>query len=539
MVLGGCGYFDSKRGFIITLLLLMIIGSAARLFYANNFPLSGDEAGVGVLQATGQTIFYTNYDKDKIVPAKTYLDMMNYDDKFTLNDLKISLTSVAGMHPPFYYVVIRYFIKYFGNELLALRGLSVLLSILIIPYGYLLGKELHSSTFGLLTAFLLTFSIYIVKYSVMVRPYPFVGFLSILTTYYAIRIIKDGFTKASIFNGVMYIIFTTMGMYSLYHYVFVIVFQFCLIGISFLQINNKSKKKILGVIALFAFPVLFFLPWLPCLIQQIPLVSLGCFYFNEDNSYLTAGYQLFWNLFIRRLRGVLPDGIEPIMCYIAICLTLYGFYRFYILNRLTKSFTISFVLYLAIYIAVEKYKDMNTLAYEKYLFFIVPVLCLAIAALLLSIPDKKLKTIIISLFMLVYSVSVIGEINGFKIYDGPDLRVPKECYSKSLDNGERVLLIINSKRMRYVFSLIHTLRDKLDNLDILYTRPGFGDTRPSGLDLSGKDYDTVFIMNQIDESQEMYSKNEIANLYSWIGGELIYAKGYVDSVDTIYCISKK
>ena len=107
----------------IALFLLIIFATVLRIYFGYDLPLSGDEVGVGVLQATGQAIAYRDYVNAtpagvfSINEIKKYID---HSENYGVKDVLLSLR-YAGMHPPFYYVVLHYVIKFLNNNTITLR----------------------------------------------------------------------------------------------------------------------------------------------------------------------------------------------------------------------------------------------------------------------------------------------------------------------------------------------------------------------------------------------------------------------------------
>lgn len=104
------------------LILIVVFAGILRLAYAYGLPLSGDEAGIGVLQATGKMSAYMSW-KNRIlkgaVPAEEIKKFILFSKDYSLKDIFRSLSEYDGMHPPFYYILLHYLLKYFGNGALS------------------------------------------------------------------------------------------------------------------------------------------------------------------------------------------------------------------------------------------------------------------------------------------------------------------------------------------------------------------------------------------------------------------------------------
>lgn len=65
-----------------------------------------------------------------------------------LKDTIRSLAVEDSQHPPLYYILLRYWVKLFGNSITAIRSLSILFGLLAFPCLYWLCLELFQSSFG-------------------------------------------------------------------------------------------------------------------------------------------------------------------------------------------------------------------------------------------------------------------------------------------------------------------------------------------------------------------------------------------------------
>ena len=95
----------------------------------------------------------------------------------------------AGMYdhnPPAFYWI-EHFMLYFGSGETVLRFIPALAGMCTIPVFYLLGKEFHNRTTGILAAALLTFSAFHINYSQEARPYTLLLFLFSLALLFYLR----------------------------------------------------------------------------------------------------------------------------------------------------------------------------------------------------------------------------------------------------------------------------------------------------------------------------------------------------------------
>ena len=89
----------------LIILVIVVTAGILRIVYAIDIPLSGDEVGVGVLQASGQAGTYIQQLPKEFVPIREILKFVRYSEDFGVKDVFSSLR-FHGMHPPFYYLIL-------------------------------------------------------------------------------------------------------------------------------------------------------------------------------------------------------------------------------------------------------------------------------------------------------------------------------------------------------------------------------------------------------------------------------------------------
>ena len=224
----------------VLVIFIVVLAAILRIAFAMGIPLSGDEV-VSVLQATGQAATYQNNHWPDNVPLSELKDLISYSEDYSVRDIFISLRD-AGMHPPFYYIVLRYLLKYIGNDAFILRLSSIVFSLFSIVCIYQLGRTVCNDKVGLLSALVLAISAYGIEYGAMVRPYPLAMLLSIVATAQVYQLCKDGefdFLKS---KTILYMIIILIGLYTIYHFVFVVIFHLVMVVAH--NIRNNSAVRL-------------------------------------------------------------------------------------------------------------------------------------------------------------------------------------------------------------------------------------------------------------------------------------------------------
>ncbi len=124
--------------------------------------------------------------------------------KFILHDFRFSVSDISGMirastshfyfddtQMPLYYALLCLWSFVFGLSEPSLRGLSVVFGVLSIPLIYFLARRLFNERTAFYSALLLCFSSFHLMYSQEIRTYSLLLLLSLLSTWYFVRLIRE------------------------------------------------------------------------------------------------------------------------------------------------------------------------------------------------------------------------------------------------------------------------------------------------------------------------------------------------------------
>ena len=503
------------------LIFMVVLSFAVKLYYLQNFPLSGDEVGVGVTQSVGQTLRYFFTDRSSILPLNTYLEMMEYNKDYGCANTLMCL-SFAGMHPPLYYLMLRGYIYLFGNDAETLRLFSVIISSFSILVAYVLGKEICCRKAGLILAFIIAFSAYSVKYSVMVRPYPLMTLLSLLSTWIMLKAVSGDFLNFR--KSMVYILITVIGMYTLYHYAFVVMFQlvYLILTAWFHEDKNGRSNRILKIFFIYLAVIILFSPWIPALLVQLNAVNKGEYYFTEHTfSPFSTLFSIFWVNSSHKLPGLVPGIVRDIITLIYAAIIVFGMVNLSA-DRRKRLYVLAFVGHILIYILAEYFKGMNTLLVRKFLFFIVPGLSLFLAVAVLAISHKGLKYLVAFFVCSTLGVNLAGELNSSRFFDGPNMVKPAMVIKETAQAGP-TLIISNSGVLRYFFALTHSIKDIETELDIVTVSPKM--IKDFGWHNFSK-YSNLVILNDSTETDVLYTRQQIEEFVSEANMKVISSEQY-------------
>ena len=212
----------------------------------------------------------------------------------TLSDLYAKFKT--DLHPPLYYLGLRFFTWIFGLSEISLRTFSVVGVLATLLLGYFAGQRIFGKRGALLLSLLLVSVPMLAVYSHQARMYSWAAFSVTGVFIYSILFIRTGTTR----DLILLLVFTVAAMYI--HYYSLIAAFMANIFVLIYLILTKNKKWINHLISLLI-AVILFIPWLSMFIVQIkrvqqafwaPEVSLqtivSCFAIPFTEQFWTTGY---------------------------------------------------------------------------------------------------------------------------------------------------------------------------------------------------------------------------------------------------------
>ena len=168
---------------------------------------------------------------------------------------------------PLYYVLLHYWIRWFGDSEVSLRSLSALFGTLSIPMIYLLSRKILVDRVSVLLAMALyAVSFYQIWYAKEARCYALLVFLSIGSVYCLVRCLE----KPSLTRFLGLVLFLTASLYT-HNMAF-----FYLPGLAVVWLiypgQRTLARRIGDSVFVFAAVFLLYLPWLRTLRQQLKSV---------------------------------------------------------------------------------------------------------------------------------------------------------------------------------------------------------------------------------------------------------------------------
>lgn len=158
------------------------------------------------------------------------------DEIGSVRDSQSLSTALNAGHPPLFFIILNFF-RYMGNEEIFLRLPSAIFGILTILIIYKVGKLFFGTKEGLITAFLLSISLFHIDHSQQARMYTIFTFFSMLSLFFLYKALKE--KKKKFWAG--FTLSTALALYTHYFAILLVLVE-GFISIIFL-INQKLKSR--------------------------------------------------------------------------------------------------------------------------------------------------------------------------------------------------------------------------------------------------------------------------------------------------------
>ncbi len=199
-------------------------------------------------------------------------ESLTLDEMASINVAKKSIgeiVSIRSNNPPLYYLILHFMINLFGDSEFSIRFPSVIFGSISIYLIYSIGKNIFDKNVGILSAFILSISIFHILFSQTARFYSLLVLLVLLSNYYFIKILEDSDPKKDKKNTLRYMISTLLMIYTHGYGLLYLIFQNIYYLLFKKNISIRYWLKVQGII------ILFFIPWINNMIDSFSTGGIG------------------------------------------------------------------------------------------------------------------------------------------------------------------------------------------------------------------------------------------------------------------------
>jgi uncharacterized membrane protein len=323
---------------------------------------------LGVLLLLGTILRLSNLGRDSL-----WLDEAISYLAAKLPVTQIANNTVQSSHPPFYYLLLHFWLQIVPNSDTAVKLLSSLFGILLIPAIYFLSQQLfHNRTVSLMAAALTAVSPFHILYSHELRMYTLLMLLVVAGTAVALHARQTG-------NSGWWLVAGGLFLLAVYTHLFAFL-ALAGIGLHALLTHRQNKRAFWATAALTTIILVCFIPWLglmlaeaePALGSLRPLQSTtnfnplklltapvfllfgmsSIFWYSGLILFVFFSYLIIFLLELRKLGWAnLPDGLAltllVIGCVLAVPLAVYAIRPFFLPERTLAAAAPFLIIWLA------------------------------------------------------------------------------------------------------------------------------------------------------------------------------------------------
>ena len=372
-----------------------------------------------------------------------WLDEMT---SFWAADPSLSLkdTFIRSNHfhtPPIFDLFLKKYLEFFSYDPEIGRHVPLFFGILSILFLGILSFQVSKNNSFLLSIFLISINIYLIKYSQETRPYTLVFLLSTINLIFYYKIISTDFNfSKKIFFFILFIIFSVI-TFSTHPFTFILLFSQIFYSIySFLLFKKKNYLFFLSV------PLILIIYLLINYNYLISQLSQNEYIFYHEN------WKFYYNYYFSRFFGSKIMGLV----YLSTLIFLIIHFRKKIFLTY-NNYLLLIIIFLFSYIIPLFYGFIKMpILTDRYIIFVLIPIFILISSLIFEISNKKLKTFLL-IFVLVPTI-----INNYIEIEHRETTHPEFTkFLKSIEKNEfkNIAIYGSTRELKLVENYVKTLKE--------------------------------------------------------------------------------
>ena len=299
-------------GLRLAICVVLAAGAFARSVHVDQRPLWLDETYTQ-LRVSGHTLFdlYMEFRQRPLMSAEDWGRFQSFGPESTVSRTVQSLIAEDPQHPPLYYVLLHGWERIFGISIAAMRSLSILFSLLLIPaVGWFAMELLQSERVAWIAAGLVAVSPIHVLYAQEAREYSLWALLAVICSTCLLRALRLKKKRA----WLLYAATAAATLYSFGLTVFVLAAHALYVMSIRKTLSPAVRTRFIGALAL---AVLLYVPWIIVTVRGLgrirldngwALQRLGAL--DLARGWIRGGAETFFD------SPGLPDGVTHVIRYL-------------------------------------------------------------------------------------------------------------------------------------------------------------------------------------------------------------------------------
>lgn len=249
----------------VLIILIIIMGIFWRVSNLGRRFYWYDEVFTSLRISGYTTVEFVEYvSNSRVISLEELQKFQRPNSEKTALDTITSLAREEPQHPPFYFLIARFWLQYFGFSVPTIRSLSALISLLVFPCVYWLCCELFASPFtGWIAVAIIAVSPFHLLYAGEARQYSLWMLLSVVSSLALLRSLRLK-NKTS---WAFYTLTVILGLYTFPFFMLsVIGYGVYVLGRDRYKFSPTFKAYLLSSL----FGILAFTPWIITLLKRLP-----------------------------------------------------------------------------------------------------------------------------------------------------------------------------------------------------------------------------------------------------------------------------
>jgi uncharacterized membrane protein len=259
------GTLEQQKWLRSLLVILLILGIFFHFFNLDRKIVWHDETYTA-MRAAGYTVEEVSLKifQNRIVSVPDLQQYQTIKPNSTFQDTLTSLALEDPQHPPFYFLIARFWMQAFGSSLVASRMLPVLISLISLPFIYFLALELFASKLtAILATVFLSLSPCDILFAQTARQYSLLTLTAIASSLFLLKALKKSHWK----NWSLYTLTSSLGFYTHPFFALTLLGQIVFVFCTYL-FSDKNKTKIFAYLLAVTCTFILYFPWILVLIQN-------------------------------------------------------------------------------------------------------------------------------------------------------------------------------------------------------------------------------------------------------------------------------
>ncbi len=328
------------------------------------------------------------------------------DELFSLNVAKLPLTGIPGelrqsyFHPPLYFALLHFIVKWLGTSEWALRLLSALFGSLTVGAVFLVTRKLFNEQSAMWATLFCLIAPFHIAYSQEARPYALAGFLCVVST---VALYQAWVRKQSRYY-ILYILVAAAALYTHHWIVFLIAAQMVFVVVDGFLRRESLKLPVLSYLGIVA----LYVPLVGTVLHQTGRVSAAPWFWSEPASLDHVGWTAlaFSGGYFKLASGVFdsPLGVKVLLGVVSL-----GLLSLSVCASRKRDARASHLVLFSIFGTLAFAFVISIFRPEAYLWYrypviIFPLFCIALGVGVNVIPKTYLQFVLAGIFVVLSAI---------------------------------------------------------------------------------------------------------------------------------------